>query len=137
MYINRKGLQFSRRDSFDHGSLTPIITEWLRNFKMHYSESEWAGVPNSIMCELFPETVEFSDDQLQVGTDKFISDIDEMIWAFEVDDMPDDCWLVEPDWSDDFHFGGGELDIDKIESHQNRKQAGIDLFAKRYQTLWW
>lgn len=134
MYINRKGLQFSKRDSFDNGSLTPIITEWLRNFKKHYSESSFMGVPNNILCELFPDTKEYNDKQMQAGIDRFLSDIDEMIWAFEVDEMPDDCYLVNPTDEDPF---GGELNMPLIYDHRERKQAGLDLFANRYQNLWW
>lgn len=134
MYRNRKGINFSKRDSFDHGSLTHIIVAWLRNFKKHYSETEWAGVPCNILCELFPDTVEFSDEQMAVGTDKFLSEIDEMIWAFEVDDMPEDCYLIEPTDEDPF---GGKLNMPLIYAHRDRKQAGLDLFAKRYQNLWW
>ena len=134
MYINRKGVQFSWIDSIGSDSLSPIIISWLRNFKKHYSKSEWAGVPVSVLCELFPDTIDHNEEQMQAGRDKFIAEIDEMIWAFEVDDMPEDCYLVEPTEDDPF---GGELNMPLIYEHRDRKQAGLDLFANRYQNLWW
>lgn len=133
MYTNRKGIQFSKRDSYDSCILSKIIVNWLKNFQKHYTNCSWAGVPSTIMTELFPDVTTFDDEHLQKGTDQFIKEIDEMIWAFEADEYSDDCWDIDPGCK----LGSGKLNMNKLEIHAKRKQDGIDLFAKRFQNLWW
>lgn len=129
MYINRKGIQFSKRDTFDCSTLGNIIVSWLKKFKEDYKENPFEGCPVDYLPK---DKVEFSDDEFSEGQALFIADIDKMIWAFSVDNMPEDCWLVEPTKG----LFDGELDYKKIDEHRVRIEAGRKLFAERFGNLW-
>ena len=131
MHINRKGLQFSKRDTFDYSTLSIIIIEWLKRFKEDHSSHPFSGCPSCYIEHPLPSHP--TDEEIQKGRDQFYSDIDEMIWAFEVDDMPDDCWLIEPKLDD---MLSGKLDFDKIDAHTLKIEAGRKLFAEKFADMW-
>lgn len=130
MYINRHGLQFSQRDTWDSSTLAAIIVKWLQAYKQDYAKHSYKGCPACYLANGSDCTYE----EIEAGQALFMSDIDKMIWAFSVDDIPDDCWLIEP--LEDKPIGSGELDWPKIESHRSLRAEGMKLFAERFDSLW-
>lgn len=143
MYINRKGLQFSTRDTcnLDH-TLNRIIYSALVKYK-EVVDSGRKGVPGCFMDE----------EDFEEGRKLYETALDMMIYAFNVDN--------EPDINDyDFDFVPGKyhgkptengtvwnMVADNPEEYERFKrdeevhfakvEQGRQLFAKHYNTLWW
>lgn len=133
MHINRKGLQFSRRDTWDNSTLAAIIVKWLQAFKRDYTSHPCKGCPFDYIDV---SKSEHTEEEINKGQALFMADIDEMIWAFSVDDMPEDCWLVEPSGEGIEFLGSGKLDYEKIDAHRQRKLEGMRLFAEKFGCMW-
>ena len=130
MYLNRKGIQFSKRDTFDYSTLSEIIVAWLEKFKEDHAKHPFAGCP-SVYIDV-TEQRHPTDKEIERGREQFHRDIEEMIWAFKAEEMPENCWLTEP-VNNSFR---GKLDWDKINSHKSRVEKGRKLFAEKFDNLW-
>lgn len=128
MHLNRKGIQFSKRDTFDYSTLSEIIVAWLEKFKEDHAKHPFAGCPAGYITEQRPLT----DKEIEEGQEQFYRDIEEMIWAFKAEEMPGNCWLTDP-VNNSFR---GNLDWNKINIHKSRVEKGRKLFAEKFDSLW-
>lgn len=132
MYVKKGKVIFGYKDTFslDH-TLASIIRAALVLFRSTIVEKHH-GVP----CEIIAELVESGD--IEYGKNFGVSDeafdkafalwlekIDEMIFAFT--DMSDAVYD---------HPTSKERVAASLE-YNERKQRGLDLFAKHYTSLWW
>lgn len=113
MHYKKGKLHFSRKDTYSLDcTLNTVISAGLIKFKNVISE-RCHGVPGSILHELYPNEFAdpngLTDEQIQVGYNKWLETIDKMIYAFSDYDL-------NPD--------------DKV-------KEGRELFIKHYDSLWW
>lgn len=137
MYMNRKGVQFSRRDTWClFTSMKPVIAAGLKKFIEVTRDNEYEGIPSMVIDDKLSH-----EDNLKVWREM----LDKMYYAFAVD---------EPDiMKYDFEFIWGDEGYDKLarvtnpdeyerygrdeEEHFKRVQEGTELFGKYAQCLWW
>lgn len=157
MYQNRKGIQFSVKDTWSlDTTLNAIILSALTKFKeviTDPSRKDWVGVPSLVLADLYPDHQDnFTDEQLEGGSKLWLEIIDKMIYAFDTKNEPN-----VKDYA--FNFVNKKLeDLDNgmirttiyatNENEYSRYKAdealykakveeGLVLFAKYYQCLWW
>ncbi len=127
---------FNIKDTWDlNVTLNPIIHEGLVKYKGVTQDCEFAGVP-----------ADFSLGNGDIDLQGWLDTIDEMIFAFS-------GFQVD---IDDYNFkfkhlktkdGGFSIITDNETEYQRyieddkaaneRKQKGLELFARYYQNLWW
>lgn len=142
---------YSLCDTFD-----PIIYQGLKKFKEVVTSSDhpWgASTPCKVLCELFPDAKNFTNEQSEQGHKVWLDYLDEMIYAFknkEPDISEYKFTFVEGEGhgektSDGFYQYNMEADNqeeydrykDDCKEHEERVEFGRGLFIKFYSCLWW
>ena len=148
---------FGYKDSWDsQTTLGVIIHDWLVNFKkviLEKKDHPFMGVPNKVMNELYPDTHQHTDEQLQKGFEHWLFLLDEMIFAFSNDepeyegsfvrgkdhedfDSEDSkglkTWNMEPDDLNEWNKFLKECD-----EYAAKVEAGRVLFGKYFSSMWW
>lgn len=118
MYINRKGLQFSRGDTFDYSSLGEVMIAWLEKFKEHGKNG-----CNSIYLP-DREDGSYTDEEIEAGIELFYKDIDDLIWALDDDNSPELLDLPYDEW------------LPMQRKYEDERMEKLKLFPKLYQLLW-
>ena len=133
----------SRRDVWDLDcTLSPIILAGIVKFKETIVNSEYSGVPSS-----FVKGQDVTDEDVK----EWHNTIDKMIYAFDMNNMPD-----IQDYNFKINLEHGEkangstqiflsCDNEKekqryykdLEDHQKKCEEGRILFAKYYENLWY
>lgn len=124
MYINRKGLQFSRRDTFDYSTLGDLMVTWLEKFKEHGKYGcPYYYLEKAVGFKEFPDI--YTDEDIDAGLELMYGDIDDLIWALDDENAPDsDLTLSYEEW------------LKMEESYQKERDDKLKLFALLYQMLW-
>lgn len=155
MYMNRKGVQFGVKDTWSlDASLSPIILSALIKFKETINEpsrKDWVGVPNQIMYELFPDVgYNYSDEQLEKGSEYWNSILDKMIYAFNLKNEPNlkDYAFTFNHFTKNTEDGLTKVNISPTnqveydryradeETHWKKVEEGHLLFGKFFRSLW-
>jgi hypothetical protein len=116
MYINRKGLQFSRRDTFDYTTLGDLMIAWLEKFKEHGKY----GCP----FEYLPEGDSHTDEEIEAGIKTMYKEIDDLIWALDDSNSPELLDLPYKEW------------LPMQRKYEYERMEKLKLFPKLYQLLW-
>jgi len=145
---------FGYKDSWDsQTTLGVIIHDWLVNFKkvlIDKMNHPMMGVPNKVMTELYPDTHEYTDEQLKEGFEHWLFLLDEMIFAFSNDEPEysgsfkrevdhgvekEDglrTWNMQPDDLSEWNKFLKECD-----EYAAKVEAGRVLFGKYFSSMWW
>jgi hypothetical protein len=154
MRISRGKPVFGFKDTYcADSSLSPIIASWLSKYLSVVTEPGKdfrKGVPGSVAVDYLGRPDTQSDEEFEHCWQCYMSELREMIWAFDPSD--------EPCYSGDYYDGpnhgkqdGEFIEWDMIPSDtesweqslqdrrdwQERRQRGFELFAKRFNNLWW
>jgi hypothetical protein len=116
MYINRKGLQFSRRDTFDYTTLGDLMIAWLEKFKEHGKH----GCPMGYL----PEGYSHTDEEIEAGIKTMYKEIDDLIWALDDSNSPELLDLPYEEW------------LPMQRKYEYERMEKLKLFPKLYQLLW-
>ena len=123
MYINREGLQFSRRDTFDYSTLGDTMIAWLEKFKEHGKYGcPYYYLEKAVGNKEFPDI--YTDEDIDAGLELMNKDIDDLIWALDDDNSPELLDLPREEW----------LRIN--EQYEQDREDKLKLFALLYQMLW-
>lgn len=118
MHINRHGLQFSRRDTFDYTSLGSVMASWLRKFQEH---GKWGcnqrWLPDS------PDG-SYTDEQIEAGIAAMNKDIDRIIFFLENDDVDHMDYADQDDW------------LAAHKKFEQDREEVLKLFAEIYPLMW-
>lgn len=149
MYKNRKGIQFSKRDTWSLDNvLDPILYSALTKFKEVILSTGHGKCPS----QLFEETGDWDKD-VERGEIKFLAILDKMIYAFDSSNKPN---ILEYDFGYEPAEGHGEVDSrgltkwamrctneeestryrEDTESYEAKCTEGRLLFGEYYQCLW-
>jgi hypothetical protein len=154
MRISRGKPVFGFKDTYcADSSLSPIIASWLRKYLSVITEpgKEFRkGVPGSVANDYIGRPDTQSDEEFDHCWQCYLSELREMIWAFDPGD--------EPCYDGGYHEGPNhgkqdgefttwdmipndneawEQSIQNRRDWQKRRQRGFDLFAKRFNNFWW
>ena len=158
MRISKGRPQFGFRDTYCADSaLSPIIAAWLRKFVATITEpgkDHRKGLPGGLPQEYLNKPDTESDEEWELCFNMFLNEIAEMIWAFDPDPEPyyhggyhegphhgevsyhggERCtrWDMEPNNKEAW-----DQSLRDREAWYKRRQQGFDLFAKRFNNLWW
>jgi hypothetical protein len=119
MYINRKGLQFSRGDTFDYSTLGEVMIAWLEKFKEHGKH----GCPFDYLSE-GGEGGSHTDEEIEAGIQTMYKEIDDLIWALDDSNSPDLLDLPFEQW------------LPMQRKYEYERMEKLKLFPKLYQLLW-
>lgn len=88
MYVNRKGIQFSRRDMWSLDiTLSPIIHSALIKFKECSANNK--GIPGKLLFELYPDSKgDYSEEETDFASTEWDKILDKMIYAFNLKNEP-------------------------------------------------
>ena len=156
MYMNRKGVQFGVKDTWSlDASLSPIILSALLKFKETInapSRKDWVGVPSQIMYELFPDIeYNYSDEQLEKGSEYWNSILDKMIYAFDSNNEPNissygfkfnhESEKTEEGFVKTSITTTNESEYQRYKKDEDQYWKNVDeghlLFGKFFRSLWW
>lgn len=156
MYQNRRGIQFSVKDTWSlDATLNPILLSALRKFKEVITAPErkdWVGVPSLVLFNLYPDHKEgHTDEQLQIASDEWVAIIDKMIYAFDVKNEPklkDYAFSFNHDKEESedglIHYKittTNEEEYNRYKEdealYNKRVEEGLKLFSQYYLCLWW
>lgn len=117
-FTGRNGWQASYKDTWSLDStLSPIIYAGLVKFKEVITNKDWAkGVPAQYVTWGIEDP---EDGEFEAAFNKFLADIDKMIYAFK---------------EDKHYYKRGSLE--RLE-RQKKCEEGRMIFAEMYDTLWW
>lgn len=136
---------FTKRDTWSLDMvLSPIICEGLKAFKENLIESSVGGVPNDI--------VEECEGDVDIGYERWLDILDEMIYAFDIDNELNICdyhFTFDFERTMDMDSGlvkGVSCTPDNPEEMERYKQdcteharmckLGREAFANYYESLW-
>lgn len=155
MYQNRKGIQFSIKDTWSLDmTLSPIILSALKKFKEVITDSKrssWVGVPSLVMVEINPNTFEYTEEELEKGSKLWLEILDKMLYAFDLKGEPkitdyNFSFKHESEKLDDGSFSyhietNNKQEYERYkkdeEDHHKKVEEGHILFGKFYKCLWW
>ena len=120
--------------SFDN-TLSIIVAPALRQLKEQKHGSPFVDdedVPENLRSTNAPPK-ENAWDVDDLHHDRWNYVLDEMIWAFEKNEM-NEVHGIDPE--EEFYGKKNELDIEAYNKYSERKMNGFRLFGKYYQGLW-
>jgi hypothetical protein len=158
MRISRGKPVFGFKDTYcADSSLSHIIASWLRKYLDTITEPNCEhrkGVPGSVATDYIGRPDTQSDEEFDHCWQCYLSEIREIIWAFDPSDEP--CY--SGGYYEGEHHGeesghgdskchrwdmipndneAWEQSLQDRRDWQERRQRGFDLFAKRFNNLWW
>jgi hypothetical protein len=145
---------FGHKDTYSaEPVLSNIIADWLQKFRdtlYEHRDKDYIGCPQRILSDYFVHKSEYTDDEVKAGLNKWLTLVDEMIYAFR---------NVEPEYNGGWIEGEGhgketeegmfqwrmspkdeqayETYRYEYDKHYQRVKRGRELFAKYYDDLWW
>ena len=151
MYLSRGKVKFSRKDMWClPGTLGPIISQSLKQFKEELRNDPFVGVPCGGRNT---HSIGLEDEEVASALSWWDIALDSMIYAFEasapcpsdydfefvpgeghgevVDDRGSTRWNMQADNQKEYDR---MRDDDKL--HDQKVQEGLDLFRKYYLDLW-
>lgn len=140
MRIHKGKPVFSSKDTYSLNSiLSPIILAGLVKFRDTLKERDLNGKIYGV--PLFDDNYEEEPQ-----SDKWFEILDKMIFAFDDKNEPNVSsykigFKLSSDKSEGFCLVSNQEGWDKyhkdMEDWDKKKQEGLDLFAKHYNSLWW
>lgn len=147
-YTGRKGWQASYKDTWSLPHvLSPIIAAGVRKYIDVIKEKGYSGIPSMdpYFGEVDEESHEYKD--WEAALEKWFETLETIFYAFDNHEDPDipkglyDKWPTEDGEFDlsDLHTKPELLDDynKSVEEWDKKRQEGIALFAKYFDSLWW
>ena len=153
MYINRKGIQFSSKDTWSlDDTLSPIIASGLRKFiSIKELNSNHFGIPGSILSDI-NESGEYTEEELMAADKEWSEILEDILYAFENYEMSLMFQMPKEAIRDNISFDKNTIMRTpnplfskeaydafhaKEAKHIERRQKGLDYFVKHLSDLWW
>lgn len=151
MYMNRKGVQFAHKDTWNLDYvlgkvIASGLTKYYQVMQERLDNDLPVGVPGNFAkwdektqehdtdIEAWMKTLEvmiYAFEDKEPYSNKYNFDIE---WVF--DDIPDmeGCKVTKTRVTNEEEYERYKKDCDL---HEDKVQKGLDLFAKYYKNLWW
>lgn len=157
MYMNRKGIVFGVKDTWDMGStLSPIILAGLKKFKEVVTSPEhamWRGIPGKLIMDLYPDLEgQMNEEQSAAADVEWLNILDKMIYAFDLNNEPelkDYNFKFSHRILERYEDGSSRITIEHSNEeeyqryradeaeHYKKVEEGHMLFGKYVDCLWW
>lgn len=141
MYMNRNGVNFSRKDVYDSEFLVELIGKWVKGHLELHKRSEYSGVPSSFIKSgesvdaanfRWEAMLQFIVDSLLGPEPDYLGDFEEGKIPSKVDEETGHInWNIEPSDTEAW-----EVYMDELKLYGERKARALELVGKYLMGMW-